>query len=105
MSRIVEGASVRDTLSKLATGPFPNVEAVAQLDAEPALPRHTADVWAIYLDLHIRRDRDENGPRLITWNDLKSYSGVTGARLSQWQLSTIFALENAYFAVEAENKA
>lgn len=102
--RIENGVSVRKTLERLASGPFPNELALAQLNAEPDMPAYCEGMWALFLEMHFRRAVAEYGPVRFAWADIQAYMGVTGRRLDPWQLDTLFALEDAYFAVEAEHK-
>lgn len=98
-----DGASYRDHLLKAAEGFLPLPSAVAKLAEEPPCPPGAFNVWAIFLELHLRRQQSEFGPLRFPWHELQAYSQVTGLRLTSWERKTIFALEDAFFEVKSEN--
>lgn len=101
-----DGISRRFHLEKEAEGLVPNVAALAELEAEIPLPNITADLWIHYQQLDRRRSHNMEGePLRFSWVDLQAYMEVTGVRLGRWYLKTIFALEDKYFQVRAENKS
>jgi hypothetical protein len=107
MSVLVDGVPRREHLKKAAGGLFqdgPAIEAAALLANEPPLPTLSSDYWNLFLELHVRRDRDENGPLRFLWRDLQSYSEVTGVRFDPFTRRVLFAMEDEYFAVVAQNK-
>lgn len=97
-----DGVSLRDHLTADAEGLFPNPVSVARLAAEPRLPALAAPVWARFLELHLRRPQTEFGPLRLPWSEVEAYSRVMGVSVKRWQLSAIFALEEAFFEVRAE---
>lgn len=99
-----DGLTQREHLVLAATGLVPDEEAQRQLDAEPQMPQGCEAVWAIFMDLHIRRAFNEHGPIRFAWTDIYAYMGVTASRLTGWQLKTVFMLEGLYFKVRAETK-
>ena len=102
-----DGVPRRVHLEKAASARFASSgreEARRILASEPALPILCADVWASFLELHIRRARDQDGPLRFSWTELHSYSGQTGVRFDPWQRRVLFAFEDAYFEVLAEHK-
>lgn len=83
-----------------------SIAAQAELDAEIPLPNIMADVWVHFSQLNLRRGYTMEGdPMRFTWGEIKDYMEVTEVRLGRWYLKTIFALEDEFFKVRAENKS
>lgn len=99
-----DGATLRQHLESDAYGLIPNPASLARLMSEPPLPPGCTDVWAVFLSLHARRPHGEFGPLRLPWSELQAYERVAGVHLGHWQVKAIFALEDAYFAVRAENE-
>lgn len=101
-----DGAPLISHIKQDANGLMPNDKATAQLEAYliQRPPLAALDVWETYVELDARRDWDENGPKRISWVDLSGYQDTNDIRLGRWQLKTIFALEDAWFSIRAENK-
>lgn len=102
--RTQDGNTTRSHLEASASGIAPDKDAVKMLASEPPLPFVLADIWQKFLDLHVRRGRDENGPLRFSWLELQAYSDLTGARFDPFTRKVLFAVEDAYFAVVAEHK-
>lgn len=105
-----DGVPLRVHLERTAEGLFDTpekLEAVAKLEAEPSLPAILSPLWAIFLELHLRRPQMEFGPVRLPWSELEAYSRQRrrGVPLKPWQLNAIFEVEDAYFEIRAKNEA
>lgn len=99
-----DGVPYRVHLEKNATGIVPDLRALDELENEPPLPELTADIWIQFRQIEMRRMYNENGPMRFTWESIDAFMAVTGIRLGRWYLKTLFALDDAFFTVRAENK-
>lgn len=100
-----DGVPLRQHLEKDAEGMFANPASQAKLDAAPPQPPNTARVWGIFLELHQRRPQGEFGPMRLPWTEVEAFQRVTSVPLRNWERQAIFALEDTFFEVRAENEA
>lgn len=68
----------------------------------PALPQACAGLWPIFLELHNRRAQGGFGPAALDEARLLHWQQLHATRLSPWEIETLFALDNAWLASEAE---
>jgi len=61
----------------------------------PPFPAGFAYLWEAYQDLSEGRTPGGMGPSRLTWTDVQAWQTVTGARLTGWEVQTIFAMDAA----------
>lgn len=91
-------------LEKGSRGLAPNQDAIDRLANTPELPPAGASVWADFLELHLRREYSETGPKPLAWSAIHAWQMVTGSRIEDWELRAILDIENIFFEVRAETK-
>lgn len=82
---------------------------VAEIEAEldlPALPRPLEHVWEAYERIRRRKGTTDMGsPRPIEWPDIQAFLGLSGVRLTSWEIGIIERLDDLFLAPEEKPSA
>jgi hypothetical protein len=81
---------------------FPSPEAQATLDNLPKLPPLSAHLWELFNNLHRRRNWTVDGPQRFAWEAIQAFQNVTHSHITSRDLDAIFAVEDVFFEVYAE---
>jgi hypothetical protein len=98
-ARQSDGSTLRDhyeARARLSGG-----EKARALLTPPECPAHGAYLFGWFDELHRRRGRTEHGPAPLTWADFDAWARLTKRTPSPWELETLAAFDDAYFAAHA----
>lgn len=70
----------------------------------PTLPSLAADVWALFIRLHKKRQAGMDGPLRLPTSEVQAHVTLFGLRVSVWQLNLIDKLEDIYFEVRVQRE-
>lgn len=70
----------------------------------PDFPDVARHVWDHFLSIHRGRSYGINGPNPISFQDIESWSRLTGWKLSPWEVDAVKRLDVAYLSKNEESE-